>query len=120
MSRWEWLFSRRKRMMEDLDQDIRDFIERGLPPEEVRYAALPKLEGLLPVLGAWGTSKRTCTNTLLWHEDFVARASPPVTVTAGTAVPRLVAARPRCGDLLLLKLPASRLEKAIQPTLQVV
>jgi len=42
--------SRRKRMMEDLDRDIRDFIERetqdnierGLPPEEARYAALRK------------------------------------------------------------------------------
>ena len=42
--------SRRKRMMEDLDQDIRDYIERetqdnierGLPPEEARYAALRK------------------------------------------------------------------------------
>ena len=28
MSCWGPLFSRRKRMMEDLDQDIRDFIER--------------------------------------------------------------------------------------------
>jgi predicted permease len=44
------LFSRRKRMMEDLDQDIRDFIERetqdnierGMPPEEARYTALRK------------------------------------------------------------------------------
>jgi predicted permease len=42
--------SRRKRMMDDLDQDIRDFIERetrdnierGMPPEEARYAALRK------------------------------------------------------------------------------
>ena len=50
MSRWARLFSRRKRMMEDLDQDIRDFIERetqdnierGMPPEEARYAALRK------------------------------------------------------------------------------
>ena len=50
MSRWDRLFSRRKRMMEDLDQDIRDYIERetqdnierGLPPEEARYAALRK------------------------------------------------------------------------------
>jgi predicted permease len=41
---------RRKRMMEDLDQDIRDHIEmetqdnieRGMPPEEARYAALRK------------------------------------------------------------------------------
>ena len=44
MSRWGQLFSRRKRMMEDLDQDIRDFIERetqdnierGLLPEEAQ------------------------------------------------------------------------------------
>jgi len=50
MSRWNQMFSRRKRMMEDLDQDIRDFIERetqdnidrGMPPEEARYAALRK------------------------------------------------------------------------------
>ena len=42
--------SRRKRMLEDLDQDIRDYIERetqdnierGMPPEEARYAALRK------------------------------------------------------------------------------
>jgi predicted permease len=41
---------RRKRMMEDLDQDIRNHIEmetqenidRGMPPEEARYAALRK------------------------------------------------------------------------------
>ena len=50
MSRWDRLFNRRKRMMEDLDQDIRDFIERetqdnidrGMPPEEAHYAALRK------------------------------------------------------------------------------
>ena len=50
MIRWNQMFSRRKRMMEDLDQDIRDFIERetqdnierGMPPEEARYAALRK------------------------------------------------------------------------------
>jgi hypothetical protein len=50
MSRWAWVFSRRKRMMEDLDQDIRDYIERetqdnierGRPPDEARYAALRK------------------------------------------------------------------------------
>jgi hypothetical protein len=42
--------NRRKRMMADLDQDIRDHIEketqdnieRGMPPEEARYAALRK------------------------------------------------------------------------------
>jgi putative ABC transport system permease protein len=47
MNRWIRFFSRRKRMMEDLDQDIRDYIERetqdnierGMPPEEARYAA---------------------------------------------------------------------------------
>ena len=50
MSRWNQMFSRRKRMMEDLDQDIRDFIERetqdnierGMAPQEARYAALRK------------------------------------------------------------------------------
>ena len=50
MSRWARFFSRRKRMMEDLDQDIRDYIERetqdnierGMSPEEARYAALRK------------------------------------------------------------------------------
>jgi predicted permease len=50
MSRWARFFSRRKRMMEDLDQDIRDFIERetqdnierGMSSEEARYAALRK------------------------------------------------------------------------------
>ena len=50
MSRWDWLLGRRKQMIEDLDQDIRDFIERetqdniarGLPPEEAHYAALRK------------------------------------------------------------------------------
>jgi predicted permease len=50
MSRWARFFSRRKRMMEDLDQDIRDYIERGtqdniergMPAEEARYAALRK------------------------------------------------------------------------------
>src|SRR5579863_7664490 len=44
------MMSRRKRMLENLDQDIRDHIEtetqdniaRGMPPEEARYAALCK------------------------------------------------------------------------------
>ena len=50
MGLWDHLFRRRKRMMESLDQDLRDFIERetqdnierGMPPEEARYAALRK------------------------------------------------------------------------------
>src|SRR5215470_15804677 len=50
MKRWTRLFSRRKRMMDDFDQDIRDFIERetqdnidrGMSPEEACYAALRK------------------------------------------------------------------------------
>jgi putative ABC transport system permease protein len=44
------MMSRRKRMLENLDQDIRDHIEietqdniaRGMPPEEARYAAMRK------------------------------------------------------------------------------
>ncbi|MGO8791305.1 MAG: ADOP family duplicated permease [Terriglobia bacterium] len=47
---WTRLFHRRKRMMDDLDQDIRDYIERetqdnierGMAPDEARYAALRK------------------------------------------------------------------------------
>ena len=47
---WDRFRGRRKRMMEDLDQDIRDFIERetqdnierGMPPEQAHYAALRK------------------------------------------------------------------------------
>ena len=43
--------SRRKRMLENLDQDIRDHIEtetqdnigRGMPPQEARYAALAQI-----------------------------------------------------------------------------
>src|ERR1700728_2333497 len=50
MGHWEQLFGSRKRMMKDLDQDIRDYIERetqdnidrGMPPEEAHYAALRK------------------------------------------------------------------------------
>jgi predicted permease len=50
MSLWARLFSRRKRMMEALDQDIRDYIERetqdnierGVAPKEAHYAALRK------------------------------------------------------------------------------
>ena len=57
MSGWDWMFNRRKRMMEDLDQDIRDFIERetqdnierGTPPEEARYAALRKFGNVTSV-----------------------------------------------------------------------
>jgi putative ABC transport system permease protein len=55
--------SRRKRMMEDLDQDIRDFIEcetqdnieRGMSPEEAHYAALRKFGNVTRVKEeTWG------------------------------------------------------------------
>jgi len=58
--------SRRKRIMGDLDQDIRDFIERetrdnierGMAPEEARYAALRKFGNVARVKEAtwevWG------------------------------------------------------------------
>ncbi|HXX22023.1 MAG TPA: ABC transporter permease [Terriglobia bacterium] len=57
MSLWHHLFSRRKRMMGDLDEDIRDFIERetqdsidrGMSPEEARYAALRKFGNVMRV-----------------------------------------------------------------------
>jgi hypothetical protein len=55
--------SRRKSMMENLGQDIRDYIERetqdniesGLPPEEARYAALRKFGNVTRVREeTWG------------------------------------------------------------------
>src|SRR5580704_12676612 len=57
MSRWAEFFSRRERMMEDLDQEIRDFIERetqdniarGVAPDEARYAALRKFGNVTQV-----------------------------------------------------------------------
>ena len=57
MTRWPWFLPRRKRMMADLDHDIRDFIERetqdnierGMPPEEARYAALRKFGNVIRV-----------------------------------------------------------------------
>jgi predicted permease len=50
MTLWDRILRRRERMMDVLDQDIRDYIEqekrdnieRGMPPEEARYAALRK------------------------------------------------------------------------------
>src|SRR5438270_6503894 len=50
--------SRRKRMLEELDQDIRDHIEketqdnieRGMPPEEARYAAVRKFGNVTRVV----------------------------------------------------------------------
>jgi len=61
MSRRAWSFSRRQRMMADLDQDIRDYIERetqdnierGMPPEEARYAALRKFGNVTRVKAGW-------------------------------------------------------------------
>jgi predicted permease len=57
MSLWSRLPGRRKRMMQDLEQDIRDFIEqetqdnieRGMPAEEARYAALRKFGNVIRV-----------------------------------------------------------------------
>jgi hypothetical protein len=52
---------RRKRMMEDLDRDIRDHIERetedniarGMTPEEARYAAFRKFGAGVAILLAF-------------------------------------------------------------------
>ncbi|MGD0124509.1 MAG: permease prefix domain 1-containing protein [Terriglobia bacterium] len=57
MGLWDRSFRRRKRMMDDLDQDIRDFIaretqdniERGMSPEDARYAALRKFGNVTQV-----------------------------------------------------------------------
>jgi len=64
---------RRKRMLQDLDQDIRDHIERetednigrGMSPEEARYAALRKFGNVTRVREetreAW---------TVVWLEEL--------------------------------------------------
>jgi hypothetical protein len=49
MSRWAQLFGPRKRMMEDLDQDIRNYIERGMPPEGAHCVGLLKSPVLVVV-----------------------------------------------------------------------
>ncbi|HEV2387178.1 MAG TPA: ABC transporter permease [Candidatus Acidoferrales bacterium] len=66
--------SRRKRMMEDLDRDIRDHIERetrdnidrGMAPEDARFAALRKFGNVMrakeDARATWG---------FLWLEQFV-------------------------------------------------
>jgi len=42
MEQRDQIMKRRKDMLGDLDQDIRDHIERGMSPEEARFAALRK------------------------------------------------------------------------------
>src|SRR3989442_13391953 len=68
------IMRRSKRMMEELEQDIRDHIERetqdnierGMPPEEARYAALRK----------FGNVTRVAEDTrevwsLVWLHQFI-------------------------------------------------
>lgn len=51
--------NRRKRMLEDLDRDIHDYvaretqdnIERGMSPEEARYAAMRKFGNVTREIG---------------------------------------------------------------------
>jgi len=65
--------SRRKRMMEHLEQDIRDFIERetqdnierGMSPEEARYAALRKFGNVTRV-----KEETREVWSLVWLEQF--------------------------------------------------
>ena len=92
MSRSGWFHNRRKRMMDDLDQDIRDFIERetqdnierGMPPEEARYAALRK----------FGNVTRVKENTrevwsLVWLEQLWQDVRYGIRTLARTQVLRL-------------------------------
>ena len=73
MISWAQMFGRRKRMMNDLDQDIRDFIERetqdnidrGMPAEEARYAALRKFGNLTRV-----KEETREVWTIVWLEQF--------------------------------------------------
>jgi putative ABC transport system permease protein len=94
MGRWNWLLSRRKRMMEALDQDIRDYIERetednidrGMSPEEAHYAALRKFGNVTRVKEETWDVWSFVWLEQLWQDVRVGlrqlRRSPGFTVTA--------------------------------------
>src|SRR5258708_19120018 len=66
--------NRRKRMMDDLDQDIRehieretqDYIERGMAPEEARYAAVRKFGNVMRV-----KEETRAVWSLVWLEQLL-------------------------------------------------
>ena len=91
---WTQLFRRRKRMMDDLDQDIRhhieretqDNIERGMPPEEAGYAALRKFGNVTRIM-----EETRSVWSFVWLEQLVndvrcgvrqLRGSPGFTIVA--------------------------------------
>src|ERR1700693_6247745 len=89
---------RRKRMLQELDQDIRDHIERetrdnverGMPPEEARYAALRKFGNVTRV-----KEETRDVWSVVWLEQLIQDArfglrtlwrSPGLTVAAVLAI----------------------------------
>src|SRR5439155_22163590 len=70
------IMSGRKRVLEDLDQDIRDHIERetqdnierGMPPEEARYAAVRKFGNVTLVKAATREVWNSVWLRLLWQD----------------------------------------------------
>jgi putative ABC transport system permease protein len=92
------MMGRRKRMLKDLDRDIRDHlaretqdnIERGMPPEEARYAALRKFGNVTQVKGeVWDVWSLVWLEQVLQDARFGLRTlwrSPGLTLAAVLAV----------------------------------
>ena len=134
MSRWNWFLGRRHRMMEDLDQDIHDFIERetqdnierGMSPEDARYAALRKFGNVTRVKeDAWEVWSCVWLEQL-WQDVRVGlrrlRHNPGFTTVAVLTLALGIGANAAIfslfHDAILARLPINRPQELVQLTYQ--